>query len=68
MLQNSVGIGTAASAALNPDPFLTEIRGGGYNFLASGNFTISEKSFLETSLAYVTRRDKSGPATARGAN
>ncbi len=59
-------LNTEVSEALNPDPMLTQITEGGYNFLASGNYMFSEKFFLEASLAYITRRDRSDPATDRG--
>jgi outer membrane receptor for ferrienterochelin and colicin len=63
---NSVGFRSAVSQALNPDPMLTKITQGGYSFLASGHYIFSEEFFLEASLAYITRRDRSNPATERG--
>jgi len=62
-------VGTGAiTRALNPDPMLTKITQGGYNFLASGNYMFSDKFFLESSLSYIDRRDRSDPATERGKN
>jgi hypothetical protein len=60
-------VGRAAiTQALNPDPLLTTETEGGYNFLASGNYIFSDKFFLEASVSYIDRRDRSDPATERG--
>jgi hypothetical protein len=56
------------ASALNPDPMLTQITEGGYNFLASGNYVFSKNFFLEVSLANTSRRNRIGPATERGKN
>jgi hypothetical protein len=58
--------GVAATAALNADPLLSRIEEGGVSYLASGSYMLGESSFLEASLAYVTRRDVSRPGTAAG--
>jgi hypothetical protein len=52
--------------ALNPDPLLTRYTQGGYNFLASGNYQFSDRFFLESSVSYIDRRDRTDPATERG--
>ncbi len=56
------------ASALNPDPMLTRITEGGYNFMASGNYVFSRNFFLEASLAQNIRRNRIGPATERGKN
>jgi hypothetical protein len=61
------GVGPAVAGALNPDPLLSNIAEGGYNFLGSGSYMFGDKIVLETSLAYITRRYDSGPATELGA-
>lgn len=62
---NAVDTGPIAQA-LNPDPLLTKYTQGGYNFLASGNYMFSDKFFLESSISYIDRRNRSDPATERG--
>ena len=65
-VHNSVGLNFPVSQALNPDPMLTKLTEGGYNFLANGNYIFSDKSFIEARVSYITRRDRRDPETERG--
>jgi len=56
----------AIARALNPDPLLTKYTQGGYSFLASGKYLFSDRLFLESSISYIDRRNRSDPATERG--
>jgi hypothetical protein len=56
----------AFAQALNPDPLLTKHTQGGYNFLANGSYFFNNVFFLESSVSYIDRCDRSDPATKRG--
>ncbi len=59
-------INVTAASVLNPDPMLSRVSQGGFNFIASGNVVAGRKLFLEASLAHTIRRNRTEPATARG--
>jgi hypothetical protein len=52
----------------NPDPFLSDVRGGGINYSLYGNFAPNDVVLLEAYVSTLTRETKKSAATERGRN
>ncbi|MBI4427937.1 MAG: TonB-dependent receptor [Ignavibacteriales bacterium] len=50
----------------NPDPFLSEVTGGGVNLSLNGSYVLSESILLDASISRVARDQTSNPSTERG--
>ena len=53
-------------ALLAPDPYLKEVEAGGVNLSLRGNHVLTQRLFVETSLARVSRSEEHLPETAQG--
>ena len=54
--------------SLNPDPYLDIIQRGGLNFSLKGTYFISDRFMVESTAAWISRRDSHLPATEVGRN
>ncbi|MCJ7582619.1 MAG: TonB-dependent receptor [Candidatus Aminicenantes bacterium] len=54
------------NTVLNADPYLGDIREGGYNLSLHGRHIVNEKLFLEASISQYKRSAHDGPLTGRG--
>ena len=66
--RKSIGYGVTfpVSALLNPDPWLQDLKQGGFNISLNGTYSIGQNILLKSSLSRVMRYDSGDPSTVKG--